>query len=221
MRFRNLILSAVLICLLSACTSSPESDSSPYANGRPVGAVRGTLLVNKQIQRRLLDTSVDSTDYFQIEQVAGDDIYNMRGLLGEYSEGGAHAEFRGGEPNPFGMLLWYQVAARFAEGLGGICQATPGDRTLNFFSNGTFFMSAAFAAKLSANCDRTLAEADLKANASSLWRSVIGIGADAEQEAWTGFFTDANSGFVPGGDSERISAMVLAMILNPHFLLEK
>jgi len=222
MRLRSVLtVFSVLAVALTACTSGDETHSVPLANGRAVGEIRGTMLINKQIQRRILDSDDNLTDTFQIEMVAGPEVFSMRGLLGEYSEGGAHAEFRGGEANPFGMLLWHQVAARFAEGLGRICESTNVERSLKFFGSSGFMMSQSFAEKLAANCDSSLSVVELKANASGLWRAFMGIGASSEEGPWIDFFTDTNSGFISANGSERVSAMILSMMLNPHLLLEK
>lgn len=206
------------ICLAqSACTAGPDAKSDVLANGRPVGEIRGTALVNAQIKRRLL--TEESAEGFQIERVAGPEVFSMRGLLGEYATGSAHTEFRGGEPNPFGMLLWHQVAARFAEGLGSICDQPTGSRTVKFFGTGTYTLTDGFGEKLAANCAKDLSEAELKTNAISLWRAFMGIGASVEEAPYAAFFS--GSEFTAANSSERVAAMVLTMVLNPHFLLEK
>jgi hypothetical protein len=224
MRFSLSHFSALIPVLLAAvctvqtgCTSGPEANSETFANGRPVGEIRGTALVNAQIKRRLL--TEESADGFQIERVAGPEVFSLRGLLGEYSTGSAHTEFRGGEPNPFGLLLWHQVAARFAEGLGSICAQPQGTRSVKFFGTDAFTLTDAFGDKLAANCEQNLTEAELKSNATSLWRAFVGIGASGEENVFASFFSGAD--FVPANPSERVTAMVLTMVLNPHFLLEK
>lgn len=202
-----------------ACTSAPENHSEVMANGRPVGEIRGIALVNAQIKKRLL--TQESAEAFQIERVAGQEIYSLRGLLGEYSTGGAHSEFRGGEPNPFGLLLWHQVGARFAEGLSKLCDSPQGARNVQFLGTGSFTLTDAFADKLVANCNKDLSETELKTNASGLWRAFMGIGAGTEEGPWVDAFAAQGGELTGMSGAERVSAMILTMVLNPHFLLEK
>lgn len=211
-------IAAALLVLPNCGKTATEEGSELQANGVAVGDVRGTALINKTIRTRLLDQSAQSTFTFEIERVAGNEIYNMRRLLGQFSEGTAHTEFHGGEPNPFGLLLWHQVLSRFAEGLGRVCDA-PDSPTVTFsLGGGSMQLSASYHAKLKDACKL---EGDKKAVLSKLWRATVGFGAPAEEAAFVELFAADGSELLALAPKARMEAMILAMAMNPHFLLEK
>lgn len=200
------------------CTGPADDVSTVMSSGRPIGEIRGTELINKMIRTRLLDADVMSTSSFGIEKVAGYEIYSLKAMLGQYTEGTPTIEFRGGEPNPFGLLLWQQVIARFAEGLAGTCESGSGQ--VSFYDGTSVTLAPAFNDSLLAACSWSAEEAGRKAVAGKLWRGMAGFSAPEEETAFASFFgTDASVSDMSGKD--RVAAMVIATFLNPHVLLEK
>lgn len=219
---KHLALVLAALALTAACrTVNPEDNASiVLSTGRPVGEVRGTALVNELIKTRLLNPEDLNTETFQIEMAAGFEIFAMRGLLGQYTEGGSSSTFRGGEPNPFGLMLWHQVIAKLSTGIGQSCAQSEGPAQVET-GNGFYSFNASFSGKLKAVCAWPATDEEQNAAASKLWRSVMGIGAAEEELAFKAFFVGSESPLKDATREQRVEAMFVAMMMNPHFLLEK
>jgi hypothetical protein len=218
------IIAGTAMMALAACSGDKlqEQDSSLQSNGHAVGEVRGTAFINKQIQNRVFDKNQVSTFNFKIQTLAGSQLQTLAHLLGEYVESGTHHEFKGGEPNPFGMLLWHQVIDSFADGLGSYCLNNDDTRVVSFAKTGaSFTLHQKFSDKLLATCAWGDNLELQQAAAKDLWNGFIGYGAKEERDAFVGFFAATDSAFAMASAEERVSAMITAMMLNPHFLLEK
>lgn len=217
------ILAGAAMIAFTACSSTQtDQGSTVKSNGHAVGEIRGTAFVNKQIQNRALDKNQMSTFNFRIQELAGNQLLTLAHLLGEYVESGAHHDFKGGEPNPFGMLLWHQVIDGFAQGMGSYCVSNDDTRTVTFTKNNAqYTLHPKFHEKLLAACTPT-DDVELQTKvAKDLWNAFVGYGAAEERDAFAAFFTAPESPFAMASAQERVTAMFTAMMMNPHFLLEK
>ncbi|WP_394844815.1 hypothetical protein LZC95_48185 [Pendulispora brunnea] len=210
-------------------TGTDESvGTSEAAAGIPVGDIRGTALVNKSLQTRLFDPQAPTTQSFAIEKLAGDDVERLRSFLGQWVTAGTQSKFQGGEPNPFGLVLWHQVIAAFAKGMGGICD-TPGavDVTFPGVSAPDASPSGATTAKLHRNVAPKIAkvctfegdDAAKKDAARALFHAVVDDELPEEDAAFADFFAGPDYAQAPG--KKRVEAMFTALLLNPHFLLTR
>lgn len=212
-----------IFALALACSDlSNETTSETNANGHAVGEIRGTASVNKQILNRALDKGQISSFNFRIEQLGGNDLLTLAHLLGAYVESGAHHDFKGGEPNPFGMLMWHQVSDAFAKGIGSHCKTADANRLVTFEkTNASFTLHKKFSDRVLAVCNWGDTNELRTEAAKNLWNGFVGFGAAGERKAFIEFFASETSPFAKVGGEERVSAMITAMVLNPHFLLEK
>lgn len=217
--FKHALKSTALTLLVFAAScgrpdGANEGISTTKANGVPVGDVRGTALIDKTIKTRMFDATAAGTAGFEVAKIAGFEIYSLKALLGQFAEGTAQTSFKGGEPNPMGLLLWHQVMTRFAQGMAGYC-ADPSVGAITFFDGSKATLHPAFAAKLKSAC---LKEEGAEAK---LFTAVMGFGAAAEQAPFEALFAGASSEFANASAKDRVEAMFVVMTLNPHFLLEK
>lgn len=217
---RKVLLAFGALLLAFACSRADGPSSDVMSTGRPVGDVRGTALIDKLIRARLLDEGDASALNFRVEKLGGPEIEQLKALLGQYADGGS-SDFRGGEPNPFGMMLWHQVVTRFGQGMGAFCATPDGTDQVTFTYGGSAKLNAAFAKKLRTACAwPEAADARLDA-AQQLWRGVMGYAVPDEEAAFKELFVGAQSPFAGATTAARVEAMFVAMMLNPHFLLEK
>ncbi|WP_394851197.1 hypothetical protein [Pendulispora rubella] len=216
---------AVAGCQKGADESLGTSES---AAGIPVGDIRGTELVNKSLQRRLFDPQAPTTQSFAIEKLAGRDVEQLRAFLGQWVTAGTQSKFQGGEPNPFGLVLWHQAIAAFARGMGGVCD-TPGTLDVTFPGVSTADASppVATTAKLHRNVAPKIAkvctfqgdDAAKKEAARALFHAVVDDELPDEDAAFADFFAGPEYAQAPG--KKRVEAMFVAMLLHPHFLLTR
>ncbi|WP_394831584.1 hypothetical protein LVJ94_34230 [Pendulispora rubella] len=197
--------------------------TSEAAAGIPVGDIRGTALVNKSLQTRLFDPQAPTTQSFTIEKLAGDDVGKLRAFLGQWVTAGTQSKFQGGEPNPFGLVLWHQVIASFAKGMGGVCD-TPGTVDVTFPGVSGAPASAAklhrnVAPKIAAACTFEGDAAAKKEAARALFHAVVDDELPEEDTAFADFF--AGPDYAQAAGKTRVEAMFTAMLLNPHFLLTR
>lgn len=129
-------------------------------------------------------------------------------LLGSWSSFGSEHAFRNGTPNALSMVIWQATLTNFAQGLGKWCEAP----TLTFNNQ--------FAWTMGRMCTWPQAEAKDESVMLPFWVSLMGYSAPREEyETWREFFLTSSYADRPA--RETISAMALAITLNPHFLLHR
>jgi hypothetical protein len=128
-------------------------------------------------------------------------------LLGRWSSFGSEHAFHNGVPNPLSMAVYHATLSRFATALGEWCSVPP----LTFENR--------FAGALWMLCRWPAKEARSDAVLISFWAGLMGYGApESEYQAWRAFFLEA---YRDKPARETVSAMALAIMLNPHFLLHR
>jgi hypothetical protein len=128
-------------------------------------------------------------------------------LLGKWSSFGSEHAFRNGVPNALNMTVYHATLSRFSTALGDWCKAPP----LTFENR--------FAGTLWALCRWPAQEAQNDTVLLSFWVGLMGYGApESEYQAWRAFFLDT---YRDKPARETVSAMALAIFLNPHFLLHR
>jgi hypothetical protein len=231
---RHALLAPALALAALACTArTDETDRSmSEVTGVPIGQLRGAADVSSTLRVRLLDPGDPRSTSFDVARVAGGALFGLRRQLGAFVPAGTGSEYQGGVPTPFNMMLWHQVLGRVAIAFGDTCAS--GDAALRFpayFASGpdpdvaTFRLFPSVAEKVAAACAFGGAEADRRAIAGSLWDAVMGVGGSlaAEKAAFVDDVARPGSPLSSDGatPAQRVTSIVLAMLLNPHFLLNK
>lgn len=132
----------------------------------------------------------------------------LESLLGTWISYGSQHIFKNGSPNPVNMLIWYVMFSEFSKEMGESC-ASP---QMN--------LSREFIVTLNKVCAWPKASAMTDANLLEFWFAVMGYNApESEFLEWKEFFK--NSSYKSKSAKETVSAMTLAITMNPYFLLAR
>jgi hypothetical protein len=105
-------------------------------------------------------------------------------------------------------VIWQVTLSGFARSMGASCQAP------------ALPLHPRFLAELKRLCAWPAAEAKSDAVMMAFWLGVMGYEAPrAEYVAWRHFFLTSSYKDRPA--AETVSAMTLAIVMNPHFLLQR
>jgi hypothetical protein len=237
MKLRSVMLLRIPLALAIAAfgcsTTSAEGPGSSESavSGVPIGDVRGIVDISSTLRTRLLDDADAATASFDVSRVAGP-VFRLRKQLGVFALEGTTSTYQGGTPTPLRATLWHQVAGRFATAIGDVCVKPGTNLTFVAYATGatgtpisptTFRLQGPIADKIAAACASSGDEANRRQAVSSLWDAVMGVGGTlaAERAAFETEFAADGSPDVLAAPKERVTNMVLAMLLNPHFLLAK
>lgn len=234
--------SAALGCSTSA--ESVGSSESPVS-GIPIGDVRGVVDISKSLRSRMLDAADPKTASFDISRVAGP-VFNLRKQLGVFATEGTSSTYQGGQPTPLRATLWHQIAGRFAAGIAGVC--VDGTTKVTFAAyqeeipnqgpggggpierdagadplRGVFRLRPSVADQIAAVCRFEGDEGAHRRATSSLFDTVMGIGGTlaAERAAFETQFGADGAPAVSASPADRVTSMMIGLLLNPHFLLAK
>ena len=128
-------------------------------------------------------------------------------LAGTWSSFGTEHRFANGTPNPVNMVILYASLSGFAKAMGKSCT----DPQMPF--------NASFADTLEVMCDWPGTEAKSDAAMTAFWLALMGYEAPKEEYiAWRDFFITS---YRDRPANETISAMTLAITMNPYFLTQK
>jgi hypothetical protein len=132
---------------------------------------------------------------------------DMEDLLGTWSTFGTEHSFQNGLPNSVSIAIWHATLSGFAKSIGASC-TTP---QLEF--------NERFLKTLQKLCAWPAADARTNAALLDYWWSIMGYNApEQEYTAWRDYFL-ANYQTRPA--AETVTAMTLAITMNPYFLLNK
>jgi hypothetical protein len=224
------------LALLPACAPPPEEQpaaAESEVTGVPIGQIRGAADVSSTLRVRLLDAADPRSASFDVARVAGRSAFALRRQLGAFVQAGTTTEYQGGTPTPFGMMLWHQLLGRFTAAVAQTC--VTGDPTIRLPAyaaptaagepGAEFRLAPPVAARVAAACAFAGGEGPRRATAGALWDAVMGIGGSVAPEKAAFVDEVARAGSPLGADEadgkERVSGMLLMMLLNPHFLLNK
>ncbi len=134
--------------------------------------------------------------------------YGLDHLLGSWFTFGSEHSFQNGTPNALSMVIWHVTLSGFANSMGASCQWPQ------------LALHPQFLANLKKLCAWPAAEAKTDDVLQAFWLAVMGYDAPrAEYVAWRDFFLASSYKERPA--PETISAMTLAIVMNPHFLLQR
>jgi hypothetical protein len=220
-------------CSTSAAESSGTTESA--VSGIPIGDVRGVVDVTKTLRTRLLDDTDPMTASFDVSRVAGP-VFRLRRQLGVFALEGTTSTYLGGTPTPLRATLWHQVMGRIATSVGDVCLSDPttlaNGITFVAYATGaegvpirptTFHLRPQVTERILKVCAFHGDETARRQVAGELFDTFMGIGGTlaAERDALTTELATDGAPSVAADPKERVTNMVLAMLLNPHFLLAK
>lgn len=183
------------------------SVTSPFAFAE-AGKFRGHSFFDRVFSERTLTpgTPVSIGDFIVTPGTYPGDLLSLLG--GNTANGPGQIEFRNGEPNSVNMLLWYLGLDGISRKIGQNCL----QRTLAW--------EPSFQGKLLALCEWPSAQAKSETVMQSYWLALMGYDApESEYQAWREFFLQSSYANKPA--DEAVAAMSLAILYNPHFLLNK
>ena len=208
------VCAVAIAAALGACkTTSPTASAVKEGGGRPVGEFIGGPSIQQILWENLFDQSAAATKKFQVTRVLGKGVYAQKGLIGANDVDGDRFDYRGGVPNPLGVLLWYKTMKALASSMGAVCAQAPDDKTLVFARSADRpVLRADVYALLRKLCTAPAADADLE----QAWKTVVGYGLDDERAAFKAQFKD-----VDGDGAKRVEGIMLSLLMNPSFLLQQ
>jgi hypothetical protein len=238
MTLRSLLPFALLLLASGGVGCSVAKDDGAAVDesavsGVPIGQVRGVVDVSNTIRTRLLDEAAPSSQAFDVSRVAGA-VFNLRRQLGVFADEGSSTTYQGGLPTPLRTTLWHQIFGRTATAVGNVCTGSGAALTFDvyaftagpggtFTAPTTFLLHPAVAAKIRAVCAFEGDEATRRRAAGALFDAVMGHGSTlaAERAAFLAEFAADGAPALAATPAARVTDMMLAMLLNPHFLLSK
>ena len=173
------------------------------------GEYRGYEAVNTILAERLI--SPDSP--FGLAVYLGEPIQridnSLRDLLGTYNGSVLGSKFRNGKANPVSILLWYTAFEGLARDIVSRCEGE---------AKSSQKFSERFVQSLMPLCNWPSGDSKSDSTLFAFWVSLMDFDAPEEEFlAWKAYFTSSESSLY----KEVISAMVISIFMNPHFLLKK
>lgn len=218
---KHIYLTTALALAAVGCRPHQKIDGAKVleGGGRPIGEFVGTPAIRQVFREQILDQQAATSKSFDVLSVAGKGIQENAKLLGAVADGGEQNEFRGGAPNPVGVLLWYKVFKIFSDAVGTSCGTD--DRIITVGPVGTkVTLSPEFHGAVKSLCDAAVPPADREKAAAALWSIVAGDGAAAEGEVYAKATATLWSPESMPDAKARVSAMLVGAFMNPYFLLE-
>lgn len=207
----------ILLTSTAACRTTSEDSLVREGGGTPVGEFVGGPAIQQIVWENLLDQNELSSKTFRVSRILGSGVFQQRGLLGGNADEGDRFEFRGGVPNPLGVLLWYKTMRTFAGSFGKLCDQPVESRTLTFPRS---FDAPIIRTDLNETLRRICNAPATTDDLTKLWRTVIGIGLDDEKAAFLAAFgPDTPDTFDTG--SLRVESVMVALLMNPSLLLQQ
>jgi len=186
-----------------ACLTLLSCFFHPAMATAKVGEYRGYIAAESLISERLLLEGAPFSFSTYSNGQRG-----LLNLLGFYESDGENS-FRNGQPNSINMLMWQMVLQGFASDVAAHCT-----------NQSRLLFQPVFRSTLDTLCRWPSPEAQDDATMRMFWLSVMSYDAPEEEYlAWRDFFL--RSSYVSRPASEAVSALILSILYNPHFLLRK
>lgn len=225
--FKSLSLSLIAITGLAtgtvACTNASHDSAKLTSEARPVGALKGQLLVSKTLAGRMLDAADSQTSQFRVNHVVGEGNESISDFLGRFGDSGDSNEFVNGDANPLGILFWEFTMDALAIQLSETCDNDFGENPqpslvgYRQFSNVNYKLSSEFAKNLQTICNFSKSE-NKEVEGLAFWLSLMGFVAPEEEfEAWLKFSSQPD---LTEDNKLRAKYMIKTLLLNPYFILE-
>lgn len=132
---------------------------------------------------------------------------DMEDLLGSWSTFGSEHAFQNGLPNSISIAIWHATLSNFAKSIGASCRQPQ----LEFHPK--------FAGTLQTLCTWPAAGAQSDALLMDYWLAIMGYNApEPEYVAWRDYIL---ASYKDRPAAEAVTAMTLAITMNPYFLLHK
>lgn len=217
----SILITFALVTSLSACRTPDDTRSAALLEGenRPVGEFVGVPGIRQVFREQILAAGAPGTANFDPLKAVGTGFVINASLLGASTNKGVNNDFRGGTPNPVGLLLWYKVFRTFSDAVGESC-ASPSPN-INVGGPGQVTLAADFAQAVATLCKQDSSNAEQQQAARTLWRTAIGLGAPDEELV---FVEDVTAGALGNASNptadKRVSNVLTALFMNPYFLLE-
>jgi len=176
--------------------------ASPLAAEEHAPQLKGMAMISMELASRISPPDLA----FELDQFMPAD--GLDELAGTWSSFGTEHRFSNGTPNPVNMVILYASLSSFADAMGKSC-AGP-----------VFPLNDSFADTLEIICQWPRPEARNDEMMTAYWLAIMGYEAPREEYvAWRDFFMSAAYRDKPA--AEVVSAMTLAITMNPYFLIQK
>lgn len=189
------LLTAVLVAATGSGAALPVAAQSAQYKGLPV--------LSRELGSRIAPPGMTiELDWFLPAPTLAD-------LLGTWSAFGSEHSFQNGAPNALNMTIYHVTLTNFARAMGTWCEAPP------------LVFEDRFADTLEQLCQWPQAGARDEDTLQAFWLGVMGYAAPrAEYEAWRDFFLGSTT-YRDKPARETVSAMALAILMNPYVLLHR
>ncbi len=160
--------------------------------------------------RKFYQNVMNDTAPFDLANYVGS--YEISKLLG-YQAKGLDGDFRNGTPNSTNMMLWALTMEKISSDFGSVCTAN----SANKFAEQ---LDETFLKALLTLCSWPAAGARSSALWEDIWLSFMAYDAPPEElAAWQEFF--GGEAYKDATGAEVVKGALLAIFMNPHFLLRK
>lgn len=211
-----------LICLsitFWSCRGNDQTETSKThaVHGNRAGAYKGYLAINADLKQRVFP---EQDIYIFLQPSAEGPLVR---LLGGFSDLGSSNKFMNGTPNATNMALWVLMAQNIAKHIADQCAYARIEHKEAYasYEGRKIKINSDMKGLLAGICFLGIEpKADMLISLSQgLWMQVVGFEAPySEFEAFRDFFL-LNEDRLSGRN--RVEAMMLAMLLNPYYLLEQ
>ena len=187
------LLFALLALALSAATAI-AADNAPQ--------LKGMAAISQELSARIATRE----EPFELDRFMPAD--GLDELAGTWADFGAVHRFSNGTPNPVNMVIMHASLSGFAEAMGKSCREP------------VLQLNDSFADTLEDICTWPKPAAKSDAVMSAFWLALMGYEAPKEEYlAWRDFFLASSYRDRPA--TETVTAMTLAIAMNPYFLVTK
>lgn len=191
------------------------------------GRYRGYNLITKLIHQRILANGVELNFASYLEDVIADDEITPENLieffkpsltllLGYNAGEGLTSEFRNAVPNAFNLLLWYTLLEGVAKDIAQVCH--PDEAAIHLIQSDV--LNPDFVPRIKRICHWSDEDARSDAALFAVWDMLMrGDASILEYRLFRELFRE--SSYKDANPSDVVKDMILAMTMNPNFLLVK
>jgi hypothetical protein len=197
------IFKATSICALQVCILAST------ARAAVVGQFKGYVVINKTLHERIWESNASIKLGKYLGESYSPTSPNLLDLLGTYKGGTMGAGFQNGVPNVLNMLLWKMIFTGLSQDIAALC-VNPNRPEFR----------AEFISRVRQLCQWPGAGAKSDTVMNAFWNSLMSYDAPYDEYyAWKNFFK--TSSYKNASSSKAVEAMAMAILNNPHFLLNK
>ena len=200
---------SVALTLFGCGSPQQDAQTTVDASSTPKGQYRGYYAVERHIQSTVLDAAVARD--FRLSRYVADDHDSIYPLMGAYQSENGTTTFINGDPNNMNFVIWHVAISSLARDVSRLCRTQIGTGLSQEIKDILLHL-----------CQWPENYARDEVWLQRLWLQVMGYRApESEMQSFVSYFLSEDMPYYQSDAEEVIEAMMVAIMLNPYYLLER